>query len=109
VLLILLDNALRFTPPGGLIRLETLAQGKLRGVSVQDNGAGIPAQDLPHVFDRFYQAQRPGGDDTRNNGLGLSIAKSLVEAQGGSIAISSQEGKGTSVSLWLPASNEFDA
>jgi signal transduction histidine kinase len=105
VLLILLDNALRFTPSGGVIRLETLAQGKLCGVSVQDNGAGIPAQDLPHVFDRFYQAPRPGGDDSRNNGLGLSIAKSLVEAQGGSIAISSQEGKGTSVSLWLPASN----
>jgi signal transduction histidine kinase len=108
ILLILLDNSLRFTPAGGSIHIDTAAQGKFRSVRIQDNGAGIPDEDLPHIFDRFYQVHSLQSDNQRNNGLGLNIAKSLVEAMGGNIALSSQEGKGTAVNIWLPASNEFD-
>lgn len=103
VLLILLDNALRFTPPGGSILLEALPRGKFYIIQIADTGSGIPAEHLPHIFERFYQVIRPNEDNTRSNGLGLSIAKSLIEIQGGSIAIESQVGKGTTVSVTLPA------
>jgi signal transduction histidine kinase len=102
VLLILLDNALRFTPTGGRISLSAQPHGKWQVIIVSDNGRGIPAKDLPHVFQRFYQASRPG-EETAGNGLGLSIARGLVEAQGGKIAIESREGAGTRVLISLPA------
>jgi signal transduction histidine kinase len=101
VLLILLDNALRFTPKGGNIQVDTLAQGRFRSVRIRDTGAGIPPDDLPHIFDRFYQVPSPQGDNQRNNGLGLNIAKSLIEAQGGSIAIQSRVSIGTTVTVSL--------
>ncbi len=103
VLLILLDNAVRFTPPNGVISLESLQKGKTRQIIVRDSGRGIPPQHLPHVFERFYQAGPPGEAQTRSNGLGLSIAKGIVEAQGGRIRIESQVGKGTRVILEFPA------
>ncbi len=99
VLLILLDNALRFTPPNGHIHMSTRQQGKERQILVRDNGVGISSEHLSHIFDRFYQVNNPGVDDSRNNGLGLSIAKELVGAQGGKIALQSQIGKGTLVVL----------
>ncbi len=102
VCIILLDNALRYTPHGGQIDLESRVIGKFVEIQVRDNGQGIPAQDLPHVFDRFYQVQHSGEDERRGNGLGLSIAKALVEAQGGEISISSQAGQGTKVNLRFP-------
>jgi signal transduction histidine kinase len=101
VLFILLDNSLRFTPPGGTIRLDSQAQGRQRQLLVSDNGRGIPAEDLPHVFERFYQVNNLNSGDSRSNGLGLSIAKSLVEAQGGWIIIDSQEGEGATAILTL--------
>ena len=99
VLLILLDNALRYTPQGGSIQLETRSEGKFLQIRVVDSGIGIPEGDLPHLFERFYQVSRPGINEMRSNGLGLSIAEGLVEAQGGTIKIESQEGKGTCVVL----------
>jgi len=102
-LLILLDNALRYTPSGGTVRLETQANGRQWQILVSDTGYGIPARDLPHIFDRFYQVSRPEVDDNRSNGLGLSIAKGLMEAQGGSISIDSHEGAGTRAILSMPA------
>jgi signal transduction histidine kinase len=101
VLLILLDNALRFTPPGGTIRLGAQVRGKWVTVYVSDSGPGIPAGHLGHVFERFYQV--PGQPaEGRGNGLGLSIARALVEAQRGTIAISSPPGEGTTVAVHLP-------
>jgi signal transduction histidine kinase len=105
VLFILLDNSLRFTPPGGVIRLDSQPSGKQRLLLVSDNGRGIPAEDLPHVFERFYQVKNTKASDSRSNGLGLSIAKSLVEAQGGWIAIDSQEGEGATAILSLEAAD----
>lgn len=107
VLLNLLDNALKFTPSEGRVtlRAERTAQNMV-AITVSDTGQGIPAEALPHVFDRFYRAdparsrlpQHEGG-----SGLGLAIAKELIEAQGGSIAINSVQGHGTQVTLCLPA------
>jgi signal transduction histidine kinase len=102
VLLILLDNALRFTPPGGAIRLEARPQVKSWQITVADTGSGIPPEHLPHLFERFYSVNPPGGEDTRSNGLGLSIAKGLVEAQGGSIRLESEVGRGTRATVVLP-------
>jgi signal transduction histidine kinase len=96
-----LDNALRYTPGGGVIKMEANKKGKIVQVIVADNGSGIASQHLPHLFERFYQADRSGGEDGRSNGLGLSIAKALIEAQGGSIHLDSQPGEGTHVTLSL--------
>jgi signal transduction histidine kinase len=103
ILLILLDNSLRFTQPGGSIHLNASLDGNQVVISVSDNGRGIAAQHLPHLFDRFYQVHVSGNDDNRGNGLGLSIAKALVEAQNGNIQIRSLLGQGTQVSFSLPA------
>ena len=103
VLLILIDNAIRFTPQGGLIRLETVSRRKTYQIVVQDNGQGIAPEHLPHLFERFYQANPTGEGLARNNGLGLSIAKKVIEIQGGEISIESQLGVGTRVLVELPA------
>jgi signal transduction histidine kinase len=102
VLLILLDNAIRYASPDGSISLEAARHGRTDKIVISDNGAGIPAEHLPHVFERFYQAPRSGEDDARSNGLGLSIAKALVEAMSGQISIESQPGEGTRVIIELP-------
>lgn len=103
VVLILLDNALRFTPAGGSIRLSAHSAGKWMQIEVADSGRGIDPKHLPHLFDRFYQVAAPENDASRSNGLGLSIAKRLVEAQDGSIRIDSTLGKGTHVQVSLPS------
>ena len=102
VLLILLDNAMRFTPRGGIIRLEVHPQVKFWQVTVADTGTGIPPEHLPHLFERFYSVNPSGEEETRSNGLGLSIAKGLVDAQGGSIFLESQMGKGTRATVAFP-------
>ncbi len=98
----LLSNAVRYTPTGGQIKLG-LTESRTGGersvtVFVQDSGPGIPASDLSHVFDRFYKSSDSGG-----MGLGLSIAKYLVEAHGGKIWAESEPGRGTRISFTLPA------
>lgn len=102
VLLILLDNALRFTPAGGSIHLSAKPAGKFVQIEVADSGSGIAPEHLPHLFERFYQARAPENEASRSNGLGLAIARSLVDAQRGSIDIHSQPGKGTQVQLLFP-------
>ncbi len=96
----LLDNALRHTPPGGEVRLELRRVDDTAEVIVADTGRGIAAAQLPHVFERRYQ----GGPEERSGGagLGLSIALEIARAHGGSIAVDSREGHGTSVRVTLP-------
>jgi signal transduction histidine kinase len=101
VLLILLDNALRHTPAGGTVRLEAHAQGRYMLISIIDTGGGIAPDHLAHVFERFYRADSMHGSS--GSGLGLSIARAIVEAQQGHIAVDSQLGTGTRVSVALPA------
>jgi two-component system OmpR family sensor kinase/two-component system sensor histidine kinase BaeS len=97
----LIGNALRYTPSQGVVRvsLTASASGVERGVmiSIEDSGAGIESADLPHIFERFYKSSDSGG-----MGLGLSIAKYLVEAHGGKIWAESEVGQGTKISFTLP-------
>lgn len=103
----LIGNALRYTPGQGVVQvgLTESGSGLERSVmiSVRDSGVGIPSADLPHVFERFYKSSDSGG-----MGLGLSIARYLVEAHGGTIWAESEVGKGTKISFSIP-SNHYDA
>jgi signal transduction histidine kinase len=102
VLTNLLSNALRYTPRGGNVnvRLTEARVGEESNltISIEDSGPGIESHILPHVFDRFYKSSDSGG-----MGLGLSIAKYLVEAHNGKIWAESEVGKGTRISFTLPA------
>jgi signal transduction histidine kinase len=100
VVLILLDNALRHTPPDGSISLRARLEGRKVVVAVADTGSGIDPQHVSRVFDRFYQVGAK--EESTGAGLGLAIAKSLVERQKGRIQISSRLGEGTTVTLQLP-------
>ena len=109
VLLNIVENALKFTPAGGCVELRAAneEQGWVR-LEIQDTGAGIPPEALPHVFERFYRAdpsRTHQSSQIGGSGLGLSLARELVEAHGGTIAISSRVGQGTTVTLWLPVHN----
>jgi two-component system, chemotaxis family, sensor kinase Cph1 len=99
----LVANAIKFTPEGGQISVLVEVRGEELRVSVCDSGAGIPADHLPHVFDRFWQASETNKMGT---GLGLAICKGIVEACGGNIWIESKLGRGTSVSFTLPGANK---
>jgi len=89
----LIDNSLRHTPAGGVI-MVALTPGEQRvTVEVTDSGTGIDTNDLPHIFDRFYRADKSRGDCQRNAGLGLAIAKRILELHGAAISVSSKPGK----------------
>ncbi|MGI8916906.1 MAG: sensor histidine kinase [Chloroflexota bacterium] len=102
VLLNLLDNALRFTPSGGTITLSARPVETDVEVTVADSGAGIPAEELPHIFERFYRVDRSRSRETGGGGLGLAIVKAIVQAHGGHIAASSVIGEGTQMRFTLP-------
>jgi len=98
----LVGNALRHTPSGGRITLTAVRQQDRLLVQVEDTGEGIRPEDLPNVFDRFYRSEKSRSRATGGAGLGLAIAKGIVEAHRGSIGIESQPGKGTTVWFTLP-------
>jgi len=89
----LVQNAIKFTPPGGRIVVEATRQGDVVNVSVQDTGVGIPVDQLPRVFERFYKGDASRA--SRGAGLGLAIAKHIVQAHGGEISASSTVGQGS--------------
>ncbi len=99
----LVSNALSYTPEGGAIILSAKAAPGVVKLCVQDNGAGIAPEDLPLVFDRFYRADKSLQRNGTESGLGLAIAKSIVEAHGGSISVESTLGQGTTFTITLPA------
>jgi len=103
ILINLISNALRHTPAGGSVIVELLQQQQRALVSVIDTGEGISVEDQLHVFDRFYRVEKSRSRDQGGSGLGLSIARSLVETQGGKIWVESEEGKGAAFKFWLPA------
>jgi signal transduction histidine kinase len=98
----LISNALHFTPEGGRISVRLTSDGKGITTSVTDNGIGIPAGDLPKIFDRFYRVDRSRSRSTGGSGLGLAIVKQLVEVQGGRVWAESADGKGSTFSFFLP-------
>lgn len=103
VLLNLVSNAIQYTPPGGDVFLSLCKVGEQARLIVRDTGPGIPAKDLPHIFERFYRAEKSRTrSSTSGFGLGLSIANWIVDHHGGRIEVDSQEGKGTTFCIWLP-------
>src|SRR5574341_359667 len=98
----LVGNALKYTGAGGHIYLAAEAEGGCVRVAVSDNGPGIPEADLPFIFDKFYRAQTDATRSVEGNGLGLAIAKAIVEQHGGQIRVESTVGQGTCFSFSLP-------
>jgi signal transduction histidine kinase len=98
----LLENAVAYTHKGGTINVAAAKQGDWVEVSVSDTGEGIPAEDLPNIFERFYRVDKSRARVTGGSGLGLTIAKRLVEAHGGTIKVQSKLGKGSRFSFTIP-------
>jgi two-component system heavy metal sensor histidine kinase CusS len=98
----LLDNALAHAPPGGTVTLTASGDGSSTTVTVADTGCGIPADHLPHVFDRFYRADTVRSSSAGNVGLGLAIVKSIVDLHGGTVQVASEVGRGTRVTMSFP-------
>jgi signal transduction histidine kinase len=99
----LLENAVRYSPEGSSVEVVVARVNNKARITFQDHGAGISANDLPRIFDRFYRGDRSRTRATGGFGLGLAIAKALIEAYGGTIAAESAPGKGTRMTVELPA------
>jgi signal transduction histidine kinase len=99
----LVTNALRHTPRGGRVTLSACAVEGMVKVTVIDTGVGIPPEDLPYVFDRFWRGEKSRSRIGGGTGLGLAIAKQLVELHGGSIGVASAPGGGSEFWFMLPA------
>ena len=102
VIMCLVDNALTYTSRGGRVMLTTTPVGAEAWLSVRDNGIGISARDMPHIFERFYRADPARARASGGSGLGLSLADGLVRAHGGSIMVDSTPGMGSTFTVRLP-------
>ncbi len=101
--MILLDNAIKYTPRDGSIRIAVSQLGPFATLTISDTGIGITEEDLPHIFERFYRADRARERDEHGSGLGLAIARWIAEAHHGEIKVESTPGKGTVFTVLLPA------
>jgi signal transduction histidine kinase len=102
----LLSNAIKFTPSGGLITITVGPEPAGVRIGVADTGLGIPAEQLPHLFEKFHQVHARGTAGERGSGLGLAIVRELVELHGGSIEVASEVQRGSTFTLHLPAGVE---
>jgi signal transduction histidine kinase len=102
MLLNLLDNAVKYTPEGGRISVALERNGHFARISVTDTGIGIPMEDQSRIFDRFYRVDKPRSRALGGAGLGLSIVRWIVDAHGGSLALESEIGRGSSFFVTLP-------
>lgn len=101
-LLNLVGNAVKYTPSGGEVKLSLEKDDEWVRIAVADTGIGIAAEHIPHLFDRFYRIDKARARDVGGAGLGLAIAKSVVDAHNGKITVVSQVGKGSTFTIWLP-------
>jgi two-component system sensor histidine kinase KdpD len=97
----LLENAARFTPPGGRILLASRRNGDRLEFRVEDDGLGIDAVDLPFIFDKFYRGKKGAGKG-KGTGMGLAITRAILAAHGGGIEVESAAGKGACFRFWVP-------
>ena len=99
----LLDNAVKFNRPGGEVRIEAASAGNGQArVTIADTGIGIPSEDQPRIFERFYRVDKARSREVGGTGLGLSIVKHVIERMGGSVGVESQLGKGSKFTITLP-------
>lgn len=106
LLLNLVDNAIKYTPAGGQVALALTREDGWVRVDVADSGVGIPPNDLPHIFERFYRVEKTRSRKHGGTGLGLSIARWIADAHGGHIDVESEMGEGTTFTVWLPPADE---
>ena len=99
----LLDNAIKYTPPGGSINLNVYAREDKAVIEVADTGIGIPAGALPHIFERFFRVDKARSRDAGGAGLGLAIVKSICLAHGGQVSVESSEGQGSRFKVRIAA------
>ena len=97
----LVGNAIKYTPEGGTVTLSLYQDGDWARLDVADTGMGIPAEHLPHIFERFYRVDKARSRRSGGSGLGLAIVKGIAEQHGGKISVTSEPGKGTTFSVWL--------
>ena len=102
MLLNVLSNALKYTPDGGIIDISSGRERDMVWIKVSDTGIGIPEEDMPHVFDRFYRVDKARARESGGTGIGLSIAKEIITRHGGDIRLESVLHAGTSVTIYLP-------
>jgi signal transduction histidine kinase len=102
LLLNLVENAIKYTPPGGKVGLSLSHKTGWAHLEVADSGVGIPPENLPHIFDRFYRVDKSRTRAQGGSGLGLSIAKWIAQAHGGAIRAESEVGVGTTFTVTLP-------
>jgi signal transduction histidine kinase len=100
----LLDNAIKYTPPGGQVRIEANSEGDQIILRVHDTGPGVPPADQPYLFDKFFRGSNVP-NDLPGTGLGLSIVKSIVDNHDGRIWVDSTPGRGTTFTIVLPISD----
>ncbi len=99
----IVDNAIKYTPEGGRVKVETLKDGSRALIRVSDTGSGISQDDIPHLFERFYRVDKARSRITGGTGLGLSIAHEIVNLHGGKIKVTSVENEGSVFSVELPS------
>jgi signal transduction histidine kinase len=104
LLLNLLDNAMKYTPAPGDIRVSVSREANHARVDVRDTGPGISADAVPHIFERFYRVDPARSSAVEGAGLGLSLAKWIVDRHSGRIDVTSEPGKGSTFTIWLPIS-----
>jgi signal transduction histidine kinase len=104
----MIENAIKFTGPGGKVTVSSWQGGREVGVTVADNGPGIPSEARAHVFDRFFRADRSRSRESGGSGLGLAICYEIAAAHRGRIWVESEEGRGSAFSIALPAGNGAD-
>lgn len=102
VLANLLDNAVKYTDPGGHVAVRARTNGSNLELRIEDSGRGIPPADLPHIFERFYRADKARSREQGGTGLGLSIVKHIVQSHGGTVTAESTYAKGTTICVCLP-------
>ncbi len=102
----LLDNAIKFSPNGGSITIDSKVQGKMMKCDITDQGIGIAKEDMPRIFDKFYRVDNSDGYMISGTGLGLSIVRHIVKSHGGRISVKSREGKWSKFTLFLPFAEE---
>ena len=108
LILNLVDNAIKYTLPGGDVSLGLSKSNGMAEIVIRDTGVGIPEEDLPYIFDRFYRVDKARSRKLGGSGLGLSIARWIAEAHGGDIRVESERGMGSSFTVTLPTASDSD-